>query len=130
MKEKIRTFRDLHIWQLSREITNDVYRLTRKPSFRRDFRLVNQMRDSAVSIQSNIGEGFERDGNQEFRQFLSISKGSCGELETQLVVAMDQLYIGEDDEATLTAKIRRLSRMIAKLMLRLKESGFRGRKFK
>ena len=76
----IQSFRDLVCWQLAREIVQDVYGFADRPKFRRDFTLVDQSKRSSTSIMFNISEGFERDGNREFLNFLSIAKGSCGEL--------------------------------------------------
>lgn len=93
------TFEELHIYQRARELTNTIYSLTRKDAFARDRGLVDQIRRAAVSIMSNIAEGFERGGANEFIQFLYIAKGSCGEVRAQLRIACDQGYIqsGEHD---------------------------------
>ena len=85
----VKQFEELGIWQLSRELVKKVYKVTSTPSFRQDRPLTDQMTRSAVSIMSNIAEGFERDGKTEFRHFLSIAKGSCSELRSQLCVAAD-----------------------------------------
>ena len=77
-------FEDIEAWQLAREFTAKIYRLSKVPPFSRDFALRDQMRRAAVSVMSNIAEGFERGGTKEFLHFLSIAKGSAGELEAQL----------------------------------------------
>jgi four helix bundle protein len=128
--EGIRSFRDLVCWQLARELVRDVYGFTAKPEFRRDFTLVDQSRRSATSILFNISEGFERDGNREFLNFLSIAKGSCGELESALIVASDQRYISRDELTGEAQKIRRCSKVIAGLMRHLRDSPLKGPKFK
>ena len=79
---------------------------------------------------SNIAEGFERTGNREFRNFLSIAKGSCGELESELVVALDQQYISHDEYVEIVRMVRRTNRLIWGLMKHLAESPFLGAKFK
>jgi len=71
-------FEDLEIWKKARRLTNRIYSITRSPAFSKDFGLCDQIRRASVSIMSNISEGYERGGNQEFLQFLSIAKGSCG----------------------------------------------------
>ncbi len=75
-----------------------VYDVIKKsPKFRKDFRLLNQVQDAAVSAMSNIAEGFTRRSNREFIQFLFISKSSAAEVQSQFYVALDQEYIDEDD---------------------------------
>ncbi len=86
----VKYFEDLEIWKLAREVTNRVYSLTRKDAFSKDFGLVDQIRRASVSVMSNIAEGFERGGNQEFIQFLFIAKASYGEARCQLHIAYDQ----------------------------------------
>ncbi len=85
----IEKFEDIQSWKISREITKDIYRITKNDRFSRDFGLRDQICRSAVSIMSNIAEGFERDGNKEFINFLSIAKASSGEVRSQLYVALD-----------------------------------------
>src|SRR5919197_1217718 len=87
-------FEDITSWQKGRELGRQVYRFTREKCGR-DYPFVNQIRAAVVSIMSNIAEGFERDGTKEFHQFLSIAKGSAGEVRSQLYIALDQDYIDE-----------------------------------
>lgn len=90
---KIERFEDIEAWQLAREATTLVYEISSKGEFARDFALRDQIRRSTASIMSNIAEGFERDGDREFLQFIAIAKGSCGEARSQLYVALDpELY--------------------------------------
>ena len=123
-------FEDLVAWQKARELTTLVYRLSGEGHFSRDFGLRDQIRRAAVSVMSNVAEGFERGGNREFRNFLSIAKGSCGELESQLVVARDQDYISSDEYKTALSAVKHLAKMIWCLMCHLQSSDFRGSKFK
>ncbi len=81
-------FEDIKAWQKARELVKNIYQATSVGKFARDFVLRDQIRRAAVSIMSNIAEGFEREGNKEFLQFLSLAKGSCGEVRAQLYVAI------------------------------------------
>jgi len=95
---KITRFENIDAWQEARKLVKMVYDVIKKsPKFRKDFRLVNQVQDAAVSAMSNIAEGFARRSNREFMQFLFISKSSAAEVQSQLYVALDQEYINEDD---------------------------------
>lgn len=77
---KITRFEEIESWRKWRQLTKSIYRITLKQGFSRDFGLRDQIRRAAVSVLSNIAEGFERDGDKEFIQFLSLAKGSCGEI--------------------------------------------------
>src|SRR6266567_7748197 len=96
MSNKIEKFEDFIAWQKARKLTRQIYKATNLPAFSRDFGLKDQIRRAAVSIMSNIAEGFERGRPSEFHQFLSIAKGSCAELRSQLYVALDVCYIASD----------------------------------
>ena len=96
MAKKIEKFEDFIAWQKARKLTRDIYRITHLAKFSRDFGLKDQIRRAAVSIMSNIAEGFERGRASEFHQFLSIAKGSCAELRSQLYVALDAEYLNDD----------------------------------
>src|SRR5205814_1408888 len=93
MSNKIEKFEDFIAWQKARSLTREIYKITNLPAFSRDFGLKDQIRRAAVSIMSNIAEGFERGRPSEFHQFLSIAKGSCAELRSQLYIALDVDYI-------------------------------------
>ena len=123
-------FEDLEIWKLSRELTNKIYNVSNDGKFAKDFGLRDQIRRAAVSIMSNIAEGYERGGNQEFIQFLSIAKASCGEVRSQLYVAMDQNYINKTKCEQLIDSFRKLSIMINNFMEYLKGSRYKGIKYK
>lgn len=126
----VRYFEDLEIWKKARELANRIYKATNNSSFSKDYDLKNQIRDAAVSVMSNIAEGYERGGNQEFIQFLSISKGSSGEVRSQLYVAMDQQYIERKECEALIDEYRKLSIMINNFMEYLKGSRYKGPKYK
>ena len=115
MADKIRNFRDLNIWQLGMEIATDVYKATRQFPREESYGLSSQMRRAAVSMPSNIAEGFARKHNKEYKQFLYICLGSCAELETQLEIAAGQEYIDKEKKEVLLEKINHLSRMTVNL---------------
>ena len=127
---KIEKFEDIESWKLAREITKLIYTASSAGNFSKDFALVNQMRRASISILSNIAEGFERGGNKEFLNFLSIAKGSCGEVRAQLYVALDQNYIDEKQFKEISGKLSETGRMISGLMKYLQQSDLRGSKFK
>ena len=126
----VKYFEDLEVWKEARRLTQQVYRATEDSRFSKDFGLRNQIRRAAVSVMSNIAEGFERGGNQEFIQFLYIAKASCGEVRSQLYVALDQRYITQDQFNELFKSLRRLSVMISNLVDYLQNSRMKGEKFK
>lgn len=109
----IKQFEDLEVWQLSMSLCTEVYALTNTELFSRDFGLKDQIRRSAVSIPSNISEGFERDSMNQFLYFLAISKGSCGELRTQLTIAYNLNYIEKNKFDELTTKCIQTSKQLA-----------------
>ena len=86
-------FEDIEAWQKARQSTQVIYTITNPDKFGRDFSLKDQIRRASISIMSNIAEGFERESIKEFSHFLSIAKGSAGEVESQLYIAFDQNYI-------------------------------------
>ncbi len=91
-------FEDIEAWKEARKLMKIVYdTINRCPKFKRDFRLVNQIQDAAVSSMSNISEGFSRKSNREFIQFLYISKSSAAEVQSEIYVALDQEYITQED---------------------------------
>jgi four helix bundle protein len=126
----VKYFEDLSVWKLSRELTDRIYKITGSGEFSKDYGLRDQIRRASVSIMSNIAEGFERGGNQEFSQFLSIAKGSRGEVRSQLYVAMDQGYITQKDFEQLIDDFKKLSIMINNFMEYLKGSNYKGTKYK
>lgn len=126
---KIQRFEDLEIWQEAREISKIVYEITSKGSFSTDFKFRDQMRASAGSAMDNIAEGFDRGGNKEFYQFLSISRGSTGEVRSQSYRAFDNSYILEKRFNELLERTDSLSRKTYNLMQHLKNSDFKGLKY-
>jgi four helix bundle protein len=122
-------FEDLEIWKEARRLSREIYRLTSGAQFSKDFNLRGQIQSAAVSVMSNIAEGFERDGNQEFGQFLYVAKGSCGEVRSQLYVAVDLGYVSTKESVELMNSFKRLSSMIGSLINYLRRSGMKGAKY-
>ena len=108
----IERFEDIDAWRAGRELVNEIYQVSGRGAFTQDFALRDQIRKAAVSIPSNIAEGFERNQRGEFAQFLRYAKGSAGEVRSQLYHARDQKYIDEDTFQTLHAKVESVSRQI------------------
>lgn len=92
----IKRFEDLEVWQKSRELCQKINAILLNEGLSRDFKLRDQMNGSSGSIMDNIAEGFDRDGKNEFKQFLAYSKGSTGELKSQLYRALDRKYITQE----------------------------------
>ena len=112
---KIRRFEDLIAWQKARELTLKIYRISRQGEFGKDYRLSGQIQGAAVSIMSNLAEGFERGGLGEFHQFLSTAKASCAELRSQLYVALDVGYINSATFQELREQAEEVGRIVGGL---------------
>jgi four helix bundle protein len=110
---RIERLEDVQAWQAARELANAIYDASRNPNFERDFRFRDQIRAAAVSVMSNIAEGFESQGNRNFVRYLYLAKGSAGEVRAQLYVALDQGYITQEQFDTLRAKSEDISRLLA-----------------
>ncbi len=109
---KIKRFEDIEAWQEARNLVNMVYKaINESEKFQKDFRLVNQIQDAAVSAMRNIAEGFSRRGNREFIQYLFISKSSAAEAQSQLYVALDQGYITEKVFREIYEQAEKVSKM-------------------
>lgn len=127
---KIQKFEDILAWQKARELTKEIYSHSRTGTFVKDFGLRDQIQRASVSIMGNVAEGFDRGGDKEFIQFLSISKGSCGEVKSHLYVALDQQYIVPEQFNQLYNRADEVGRLLAGFMTYLKTSDMRGKKFK
>lgn len=125
----VKRFEDLEIWQEARELCKIVYEISSTGPFSTDFKFRDQMRASAGSTVDNIAEGFDRGGNKEFYQFLSVSKGSCGEVRSQSYRAFDNRYITEVQLKDLLERTDKLSRKTSNLMNHLKSSPRKGSKY-
>lgn len=129
MVSKVYKIEDLRIWQCARTISKDIYTVTRRENFEKDFRFVQQMRAAAGSIMDNIAEGYGRSGRKEFIQFLYISRGSCQELISQIYRAWDVQYISEEEFLELKKQLNSLSVMIFNFIESLNKSETKGPKY-
>ena len=127
---KIENFEDIKSWQHARRVTNKIYDLSDSGRFNYDFALKNQIRKSSLSILSNIAEGFERNGNREFINFLYIAKGSCGEARAQLYIALDRRYVSKEEFETVHSELTRISGLLSGFIKYLKGSEMKGSKFR
>ena len=123
-------FEDIGAWQKARELCKEIYRITRQGPFLKDFGLRDQIQRASASVMSNIAEGFERDGAGEFCQFLSIAKGSAGEVKSQLYIALDQEYIDKKTFDHLLTLSTEVSKIISGLIGYLRTSKIKGTKYK
>jgi four helix bundle protein len=123
-------FEDLEIWKTARVLCKDIYAITNYNLFSKDYKFRDQIRASSGSIMDNIAEGFERNGNKEFIQFLFIAKGSCGEVRSQLYRALDCSYIIEEEFNRLKQKALDISKSIANFIQYLKNAPITGTKYK
>lgn len=129
MTKAIERFEDLDVWKLTVECANSIYDLTSTGKFSQDYVLRDQIRRAAVSIFSNIAEGFERDGNKEFCSFLRIAKGSCGEARAQALFARDRGYMSDAQYSLISEKLVQANRQLSGFMSYLRKSEMKGRKF-
>jgi len=125
----ISRFEDLEIWKEARRLAKEIHLIAVQTELRSDLRFKNQIKDSSGSVMDNIAEGFERDGNLEFRQFLSIAKGSAGETRSQLYRVFDFEYISEQKFEVLKKDYENLSGKIKNFITYLNKKDFKGNKF-
>jgi len=135
----IRQFEELLCWQKARELTKEIYQIFKDLKFKslklqglkfQDYGFQDQIQRAAVSVMSNIAEGFERGTRQEFLNYLFIAKGSCGEVRAQLYVALDAGYLTEERFKSLKFKVEECSRLISRFIQSLKVSKFQGLQYK
>jgi four helix bundle protein len=127
---RIEKFEDIVAWQKARGMTKEIYACTKVGAFARGFGLRDQIQRASVSTMANMAEGLECGGDREFIQFLSHSKGSCGEVKSHLYVALDQAYIDPVSFESLYAQADEVARLIFGFMGYLRDSQLHGRKFK
>lgn len=126
----IERFEQIISWQEARILSKNIGDLIDSGRFKRSFRLISQIEGSAGSIMDNIAEGFERNGNKEFVQFLYIAKGSCGELRSQLYRALDRNYVSKKEFEELSIHSMKVSSLIQKFINYLESSPAKGSKYK
>jgi len=115
MSNRVEKFEDLRVWQSAFALSKEIYQITSDGAFARDFGLRDQMRRAAVSVMSNIAEGFERHSNKDFSRFLAISRGSCAEVRSQLYLAYSLGYITPEQFKKFYAETESLSKSIGAL---------------
>lgn len=126
---KVANFEDLRIWQMASDLCVKIYRITRDGEFKYDNRFVQQMRSSSGSIMDNIAEGFERQGNKEFKNFLFIAKGSAGETRSQIIRAHNVGFIDNETYSELYNDCIRLSSSINSFIQSLKNTDYKGTRY-
>ena len=125
----IKRFEDLEIQQDARRLSKEIIFISKNTDLNKDFKFNAQIKDSSGSVMDNIAEGFERNGNIEFRQFLSIAKGSAGETRSQLYRVFDNDYINEEKLNYLVIEYEKLSVKIHNFITYLNKKDFKGTKF-
>jgi len=125
----IKTFKELDAWKKAVDLTRQIYLISGKGDFRKDFSLRDQIRRAATSIPSNIAEGFEREGNKEFIHFLTIAKGSTAEVQTQLRIAFEVGYITDKEFKQMDDICIEVISLISGFLRYLRSAGISGNKF-
>lgn len=127
---KIERFEDLQCWQRARELSKNVYAITKIGDFVKDFEMKGQIRAASGSTMDNIAEGFDRGGRDEFKQFLTVAKGSTGEVKSELYRALDQQYIVEEKFKEMYEEADIISKQIDALRNYLLKTEIKGRRYK
>jgi four helix bundle protein len=123
-------FEDLKVWQKARTLCQEVFALTQQDKFSKDYKLKDQINGSSGSVMDNIAEGFGRQGNIEFINFLTIAHGSALEVKSQLYRALDRNYLSQSRFNALATLIDEIGKMNPSLITYLNKNDFRGQKFK
>lgn len=110
------SFKELNVWQESKNLSIKIYKLTSEGNFSKDFSLKDQIRRASISIVSNIAEGYERNSDKDFIRFLLISKGSLSELRTQLEISMEIGYIDQDSYNQIESQTQKIGKMLTNLI--------------
>jgi four helix bundle protein len=119
-KNTIRSFKDLIVWQRSMDLAVRIYGITQKLPASEQFGLTSQLRRAAVSIPSNIAEGYGRQSTGYYRQFLSISRGSLMEIETQINICDRLKYVAQSDTENIFKEITEISKMLTSLISKIR----------
>ena len=127
---KAERFEDLEIWKRARSLAKSIYCLVKASGISKDYGLKDQIQRAAVSVSSNIAEGFERNSNKEFANFLFIAKGSCGEVRSQLYIAYDVGQISDSQLNEHIAICLEISKMISRFIRALRSSAITGTRYK
>ena len=122
----IKRFEELDAWKVSRELCDKIGKIIDSEALKKNFRLIGQVEGSSGSIMDNIAEGFERGSRAEFIVFLGYSKGSCGELRSQLYRALDRKYINQEQFEELYLMMVRISAMLQKFISYLLKTDIKG----
>jgi four helix bundle protein len=123
-------FEDIESWRKARQLANAVYAMSRNAGFTKDYALRDQIIRSAISVMANIAEGFEREGNREFINFLTVAKASLAETKSHLYLALDQKYISTEDFTQICHLNDETGRLIGGFIRYLQKSAITGRKFR
>ena len=126
----VKSFEDLIAFQKARELCKEIYAITNIAPFKNDYRFVQQIRAAAGSVMDNIAEGFERDGNKEFVNFLYIAKGSCGEVKSQILRASDVGFVGTEKAKVLYQSCKEIGKLLYSLISSIKNSEMSGKKYR
>ena len=110
------SFENLQVWQSARTLTRWIYTITKSGPLSADFGLKDQLQRASVSVMANIAEGFERSSSREYRQFLNIAKGSCGEVRSLLYIVQDNGYYSEQDIQKIQQESVKISKMLNALI--------------
>lgn len=129
-KQPVRSFEDLVCWQMARELTNEIYRITKNKKQFSDWSLANQIQRAVVSVMSNIAEGFERGSREDQITFYYIAKASCGEVRCQLYIAHDQDLISKEELEKLLILCKRTSAAIYRFIESIKVQGYKGLRYR
>ena len=127
---KIECFEEIDVWKKSRILCDITYSIIFSTNLEKDFALRDQINKSSGSIMDNIAEGFERGGNKEFIQFLSIAKASNAEFRSQLYRVFDRKYINEEKFQEILNESKDIGKMLGGLISYLKKSDYKGSKYK
>ena len=126
----IKTFKELDAWIKAIELSKFIYHLVSKDSFQKDYPLLNQIKKASISIASNIAEGFEREGNKELIQYLTIAKGSAAEVQTQVHIAFEVGHISEKEFERADGLCTEVLKLLSGFIRYLNRTPLEGNKFK